>query len=433
MAVKSKRRKRKTKAWVVAGFKIDRPSPDFPLSPHSSGKWQKKINGETRYFGAWAKRVDGKLERIEGDGWQAAYETYKQQADALHAGRTPRANADGLVMADLCNRFLTAKLRKMQSHELSPRSFAEYRQATDLLIAKFGDKRFVDDLAADDFESLRADMAEQWGPARLGKFVVLIRSVFIYAKENNLIDRDVQFGSEFTKPDKAVMRKHKADSDQKLFEAHEIRTILDALAGNEVVVKKKTGKSAKVTLTANPQLRAAVLLAINTGLGNSDIAGIQFKNIDLATRWLNFPRIKSGLPRRAPLWAETVEAIQETIETRRTPKLPADANCIFLNRAGRRMVQMTERSHQDYVSSQFRAVLKELNINGRRGLGFYCLRHTFATHGLQGGDRDAVRYLMGHAAHDVLAAYDETGPSDDRLRAVVSRVHSWLFGDGQKA
>jgi integrase len=71
-----------------------------------------------------------------------------------------------------------------------------------------------------------------------------------------------------------------------------------------------------------------------------------------------------------------------------------------------------------------------LIINGRTGLGFYSLRHTFAPIALRSGDRDAVRSLMGHATHDVLAAYDETGPSDVRLRAVVEYVYQWLI-DGE--
>src|SRR5437667_8879725 len=86
-----------------------KPYPDFPLTPHASGAWQKKIRGKIHYFGKWAKRVNGKLVRIEGDGWKEALEIYKTQADDLHAGRTPRVKGDGLTVADLCNRFLTAK------------------------------------------------------------------------------------------------------------------------------------------------------------------------------------------------------------------------------------------------------------------------------------------------------------------------------------
>jgi integrase len=198
--------------------------------------------------------------------------------------------------------------------------------------------------------------------------VILIRSIFNYAKDHNLIDREVRFGSEFTKPGKAVMRKHKEASDKKLFAADEIRTIIHALDGIEVLVKKKTRKVVKVKLAPNRQLRAAVMLACNAGLGNTDISSLQFKHLDLRTQWLNFPRIKSGLAPRAPLWNETVAALNAAIAQRRPHKSPVDAKCVFTNRAGRRLVQMTERSNQDYVSSQSRAALRELNINGQNRL-----------------------------------------------------------------
>jgi hypothetical protein len=149
-----------------------KPYPDFPLTPHASGAWQKKIRGKTHYFGTWARRVNGKLERIEGNGWKEALELYKAQADDLHAGRTPRVKNDGLTIADLCNRFLTAKQPKLQADEIGPRMFGEYKATTDRLVSTFGKTRFVDDLAADDFEALRADLAKQFGPVRLGNELI---------------------------------------------------------------------------------------------------------------------------------------------------------------------------------------------------------------------------------------------------------------------
>lgn len=38
--------------------------------------------------------------------------------------------------------------------------FRDYWEMTDLIVAAFGSTRLVDDLAADDFEALRAKMAE---------------------------------------------------------------------------------------------------------------------------------------------------------------------------------------------------------------------------------------------------------------------------------
>ena len=68
-----------------------KPYPDFPLTPHASGKWMKKIRGRIHYVGRWGHVVNGRLVRIEGDDpdcwWKPALEDYKAVADDLHPGR----------------------------------------------------------------------------------------------------------------------------------------------------------------------------------------------------------------------------------------------------------------------------------------------------------------------------------------------------------
>src|SRR4051794_4407917 len=89
--------------------KPKKPYAEFPLTPHASGKWMKKIRGQIHYFGRWAKRENGRLVRVEGDGWKEALEEYKVVADDLHAGRTPRVRNDELSVENLLDHFLSAK------------------------------------------------------------------------------------------------------------------------------------------------------------------------------------------------------------------------------------------------------------------------------------------------------------------------------------
>jgi hypothetical protein len=166
--------------------KPNKPYPNFPLTPHVRGQWIKEINCRIHYFGRWAKMVNGKLERVAGDGWREAVEAYQAAANDLHAGRTPRISGGALTIVELCDRFLVAKERQRNAGELGLRAFAEYKNTTDMLVAAFGRLRPVKDLAADDFERLRATMAERWGPVRLGTEIQKVRTVFKYGYDSGL-------------------------------------------------------------------------------------------------------------------------------------------------------------------------------------------------------------------------------------------------------
>src|SRR6516162_5328372 len=91
-----------------------KPYPDYPLTPHPSGRWCKKIRGRMFYFGPWHDT-------------QGALSRYLEQRDDLHAGRVPAAaSANGLSVRELCNRFLTSKKHKLETGQLSPQSFGDY-------------------------------------------------------------------------------------------------------------------------------------------------------------------------------------------------------------------------------------------------------------------------------------------------------------------
>lgn len=402
-------RKRRSRKSATAIDKPPKPYPDFPLGPHNNGRWQKRIRGKLHYFGRWGRIVKGTMERLPGDGVQEALQEYEEQREALYAGRTPRVKGDGLTIKDLCNGFLRAKLRQVEAGEIAARTFTEYRNITDRLVSTFGKERLVDDLAAEDFERLRSSMARQWGPVRLGNAIQYTRSVFKYGYEAALIDKPMRFGPQFKKPSKSVLRRHRVAGGKRLFEPTEIRALLDA---------------------ASPQVKAMILLGINAGFGNSDVANLPQSAVELDAGWIDFPRPKTGIERRCPLWPETVKALQAAIAERPVPKDAADADLVFVTRFGKRWVR-TEGEKSTPINSvghEFGKLMRQLQINGRRGLGFYSLRHSFRTIADATKDFPAVRLIMGHADGSIDDVYRES-IEDARLRDVAHYVRAWLFGN----
>jgi integrase len=349
--------------------------------------------------------VNGKLVRVENDGWQEALAAYRAVADDLHAGRTSRVQGDLLTVAKLCDRFLKSKLRKLEAGEMGVRAFADYRATTDLIVAAFGKTRLVDDLAADDFESLRASMAKRWGPVRLSRVITRVKSVFKYAFNNGLIDRPPRYGDGFNKPGKSVLRRHRAANGQRMLEPADLR---------------------RLTLAASKPMRAMILLGLNAGFGNTDLATLPLSAVDLDSGWINFPRPKTGIERRAPLWPETIAALRAAIAARPTPRDRADAGLVFLMRTGRRWVRDTEKSRMNGVSIAFCALLRRCDLY-RAGISFYALRHVFRTIADAARDPVAIDILMGHCDNTMGGHYRER-VDDTRLRAVADHVRTWLFG-----
>lgn len=370
--------------------KPNKPTPDFPLFPHASGRWAKKIRGKLVYFGKWS------------DGPDAALAKYRAAADDLHAGRVTPADASAvLTVGILCGKYLTRKESLVASGELSPRSFIDYTATVKRLQKAFGKNRPVSDLAPRDFEKLRQSLTKVWGPVRVKNEIVRVRGVFRFATENGLIDRRVNFGDGFNVPKLATLRKHRHSRGSKMFEADEIRRLLDN--------------------TTQP-LKAMILLGINCGFGNADVGTLPISAIDFDRAVVSFPRVKTGVPRRCHLWPETIAAIREWLPQRPTPKNPEHADALFLTRCGELWHKDT---HDSPVSKELRKFLDKLGISGRRN--FYALRHAFETVGGAARDQVAVDSIMGHADTSMAGIYRER-IEDDRLKAVTDHVRGWLFG-----
>lgn len=373
-----------------SGGKPAKPHPDFPLYAHASRRWAKRIRGKIHYFGPWSDP-------------EGALAKWLDQKDDLIAGRTPRPKTERLTLMVLCNHFLTHKKRLLESGELAQRSFDRYKAGTDFLIECLGRNAAVENLRPTDFEALRVKMARRWGPVALGNEIQIVRSVFRYGVEAELIEKAVRFGPGFKKPSAKTIRQTRAANGPRDLTPKEIQSLL-------------------TNTTVN--MKAMILLAINGGLGNTDVGMLRRDAVDLEAGWLDYPRPKTGMPRRVPLWPETINAIKKALLARAEPTSPADGDLLFIGRRGQNYIG----KHKGYrVTAEFQQAAKKAGCPRRT---FYDLRRTFETVGSASRDQVAVDAIMGHAPNsgDMAAIYRQR-VDDDRLQTVVNHVRRWLFGD----
>ena len=434
------------------GPKPERPA-GFPLFAHGSGQWAKKVRGRLRYFGKWSDP-------------QAALKKWNAQKSDLLAGRVPRpVAADELLLHTLLNAFLRGKKSLLEQEQIVERSWRDYLDTCKRLARVFGRETAVSHLGPEDFQRLRADMAKTWGPTRIGNEIRRCKMPFAWGVANGYLPHVPRYGEAMKRPSAKVLRKHRAGKGKRMFDAAQIALILEQ---------------------AGPTMKAMTLLAINAGLGNQDVALLRKKNIDLKTGWLDFPRPKTGIPRRVPLWRETIAAIRRVVKLRKlrntrggegarggegerdntssatamgtatperaiapgdtgaeippSPPFPvAPSSSDRRRRQWRKLVFVTKHGGPwtsktgSPVSTEFGRLLKRCSLS-RDGLNFYALRHTFQTVADGARDPQATSAIMAHVpkADDMSAVYREE-IQDGRLQAVVDHVHAWLWpADGVK-
>jgi len=393
-----------------------KPYPSFPLTPHASGQFCKKIRGKVHYFGSVSDP-------------DAALKRYHEHCEALHSGKATRVErTTELTVADLANRFLAAKDERRELGELSPGAFVGYHRDCERFVNFLGRDRAVLSISRQDLADLRRHLAKGVNAVTLSNRIGAVRSILKYAYEEELIDRPVRFGSELKRPEQRLIRRCRAQAGRKHFFAAEIRGMLEH---------------------AKPAAKAMILLGINCGLGNKDVANLPASCVDLERGWLDYARGKTGVERRCPLWPETVAAIKahSAAEAKARTKsgikrTEAAAELLFATREGLPCVRenyLPDKAGKpaivlhDALKSNVQRLMAKAGIS-IRNLGFYGLRNSLETIGAETGNQVAVNHIMGHAppASDMAAIY-RRHVAEKALREVTGYVHCWLFGEEKQA
>ncbi|MDD2897882.1 MAG: tyrosine recombinase XerC [Desulfuromonadaceae bacterium] len=155
--------------------------------------------------------------------------------------------------------------------------------------------------------------------------------------------------------------------------------------------------------------RAILELLYSSGLRVSELTGLDIGELDLSSGMVRVTG-KGGKERIVPVGSRAIEALQEYLRQR--CDLQAGGP-VFLNSRGERI---NRRSVARIVDSHV------MQIAAFKRISPHTLRHTFATHMLEGGaDLRAIQELLGHASLSTTQKY--THVSIDRLMEVYDKAH----------
>jgi integrase len=367
----------------------------FPLFKHATGRWTKKIKGRFHYFGKVADDPTG----------QAALNLWLEQRDDLIAGRKPRGpQGEGVTIADLCNHYLCFLDDQVKRGSRSKRWHEDVQRTLKMMLDATGRNWAADSLTQQDF----ADIASRFrrtrnkkhpSPITVKNHILRVRGMFNWAKKAEYIKQLPAYGVAFTPPDRSEVDRHRDKQVPRYFDRHQVRSLLRA-------TKDK------------PRIHAAILLAINTGCQNEDIATLQLKHLDLKGGWYLQPRSKKAKERKAKLWRRTVRALKAVLQDREV----SEDDLVFISKLGGAW------DGRNCLAKEFARVKKVAGITAR-GAGFQWLRHSFITEASQGGDVLAVQLACGHAERSVTQNYIRH-IYDERLVKIADLVENWLIGKG---
>ncbi len=158
--------------------------------------------------------------------------------------------------------------------------------------------------------------------------------------------------------------------------------------------------------------RAVLEVLYSSGVRAAELAGSTMPNVNLAQ---GFMRVlgKRRKERLAQLGSYAIAALEAYFPVR-LKLLTQDTDRVFLNARGG---PLTTRSIQRIVEKHVRLVLP-----GRKAVSPHTLRHTFATHMLDGGaDLRVIQELLGHENLSSTQIY--THMSLARLKAIYQEAH----------
>jgi site-specific recombinase XerD len=174
----------------------------------------------------------------------------------------------------------------------------------------------------------------------------------------------------------------------------------------------------RIPATSSLELRDRALfeLAYASGLRAEELVSLELESVDFDAETVRVEG-KGGRTRVVPAGEHALRALERYLSGAR-PALNAEgASALFLSKTGRRLSTSDVRRRLRTWARQAAAQRPALG-----DVHPHALRHSFATHLLEGGaDLRAIQELLGHAAISTTQVYTRVEAA--RLRSEYSRAH----------
>lgn len=389
--------------------KPNKPSKNFPLFAHAAGQWAKKVNGKLYYFGIWDKPQDAlqKWNQRKAAIINGTYRKVVSHLDGSDASQVEESQSE-FVDIDLARLTIEAAVnlhledvsKRIENGDLSPRTKIDRKRGAKFVIEEFGKDRLIETLTPDDWSKLRDRISKGRTAAGTANLISRIQAIMNWLKANEYV-KELRWGTCFKKPSRRHLRNERRPKEL-LFDASEIRKLIEH---------------------ASEPMRAMILLGINCGLGNAEVSRLQWSHLDLKAGWLDYPRFKTSVDRRAKLWPETVAAIEawRPLRNELAPQ-PGKETLVFVTSQGNAWTNVAGENCS--IRQQFSRLETRLKIKKPKR-GFYSLRRMVETIGGRAKDPVAVNALMGHV-DDSMAGVYRLDIEDSRLEAVAEVIRTWL-------
>lgn len=351
------------------------PIDYFPAEARKDGRFAKRINGKVYYFGGPGRSRD------------EAMAEYQRSRHQLYAGqevqRPSTEDYTRWTLRNFSNKYLEARRAEIMAGTLRKVTYLDLRYSLAQFVHYVGGRRLVSELCPDVFSAAANHFKGKLSGCRYNHVVSAVNAWLNYAANHTWLKQLPVFGPLWKKIPLSQL-----PNRDRMVAPEELHRLLSH---------------------ASEQMRVMLLLAINGGMGPSDLASLAIAEVNGDV--IRCHRPKTKIKRVVPLWPETVEALEDWL----TARISEDPH-VFITKYSRPW------DAPDIVH-QFTDLRRAAGFDMEEKWGIYALRHTFSTIADDFGDGNAKRLIMGQKFPGMDAVY-VAGKRLERLREVVELVRA---------